>query len=368
MGLAKWPQTATSTTKVTQSIRLARLVRIARVSLKMHLASLGAEFGTEAFLVLCRFISYAQSLRKTPPPGDTNLNFNSHTNSQFTLQNLIIFSSTYYSSSSNATSALDLTSSQMFMWDLLQFKSKSKSKSIPTIYPTTITLFNNASNPAQVEFAVTHYSSSSSAPTSVRRDMNDFQWLHDELKIENQLGFALCGRILPPFPSLSSHLDFTAKTISSIAPILDSLNHYFPNNSLSQASRTITSKQMSEHAKRCVHLQRYINYLVAHPSFSSSFPLNALLSSSQTGLDAAKECLEAYRGTSSPHTNPSASSSSSITQSTDEIDNPNNNKVWVRFLANTAVKLKIPGERAIDEDEHTRDESREMATDGYIHY
>ena len=125
---------------------------------------------------------------------------------------------------------------------------------------------------------------------------------------------------------------------------------------------------MSEHAKRCVHLQRYINYLVAHPSFSSSFPLNALLSSSQTGLDAAKECLEAYRGTSSPHTNPSASSSSSITQSTDEIDNPNNNKVWVRFLANTAVKLKIPGERAIDEDEHTRDESREMATDGYIHY
>jgi len=42
MDLAKWLQKATSTTKLTNSIRLARLVRFARASLKMLLASLGA--------------------------------------------------------------------------------------------------------------------------------------------------------------------------------------------------------------------------------------------------------------------------------------------------------------------------------------
>ena len=39
---AKWLQTATSTTELTHSIRLARFIRFALASLKMHLASLGA--------------------------------------------------------------------------------------------------------------------------------------------------------------------------------------------------------------------------------------------------------------------------------------------------------------------------------------
>ena len=123
--------------------------------------------------------------------------------------------------------------------------------------------------------------------SSVRRSLADCQWLDETLRSHN-----LCGRILPPFPQVHDHdrqpttrsVSTTTKLVSHVGRLTDAAKSLF-------FATERPTRQHSPHAL-ARSLERYFNYLLEHPALSASFPLQAMLKASQSGLEAAKLCLE----------------------------------------------------------------------------
>uniref|UniRef100_A0A7S2XRL3 PX domain-containing protein n=1 Tax=Attheya septentrionalis TaxID=420275 RepID=A0A7S2XRL3_9STRA len=198
-----------------------------------------------------------------------------------------------------------------------------------------------------------HQSSQSPPPSDndyilVRRSFEDMEWLNDTFTSHRKLGGTLCGRILPPFPSRvgakASSSDYysednsqqstgmvgnggsqiaraaaaagvgmitsMAKTFWDVLPTssLSPLSSKPPSTSSSVAKGSKSSKRIPRFTRhpsdneylanrpmgKARQLERYLNYLLEHPALSTSFALNTILKSSQSGLDAAKYILEEH--------------------------------------------------------------------------
>lgn len=172
--------------------------------------------------------------------------------------------------------------------------------------------------------------------TIVRRSYSDFEWLDGILKLHKRPGQGhLCGCVLPPFPSkqggftkqhstlskkmtklngaahqkdISERAIEVAKSgigmISSIANSLwsgyvsTSTPTPLPASSLSATNKSGQSGVMSPQSdialKVAKRIERYLNYLLESAALSSSFPLNAILQASQSGLESSKLVLFDY--------------------------------------------------------------------------
>ena len=265
-----------------------------------------------------------------------------------------------------------------------------------------IELFGHASqqSASHLEFAVTFLkpdrtslsasSSSSEYSTVVRRSMADMKWLDDTVTSHKTLGGTLCGRILPPFPKsarssmkilpdesiINSSIKSTKGTIAAAAKGVGKITSAAKNMFGSYISAKVNSsgvvtttpsptqtkpspkKSLKERgsskglpdgyynpyspAGKARQLERYMNYLLDHPALSTSFPLNAMLTASQSGLEAAKRSLDecnkaakARREHSIPLWSGSASSSEGGGYSPDF--------AWVRTAAQAAMALRVHG-------------------------
>lgn len=172
--------------------------------------------------------------------------------------------------------------------------------------------------------------------TIVRRSYSDFEWLDGILKLHKRPGQGhLCGRVLPPFPSkqggftkqhstlskkmtkpsgavhqkdISERAMEVAKSgIGMISSIANSLWSGYvststptpsPASSLSATNKSGQSGVMSPQSdiamKAAKRIERYLNYLLESDALSSSFPLNAILQASQSGLESSKLVLLDY--------------------------------------------------------------------------
>jgi hypothetical protein len=173
---------------------------------------------------------------------------------------------------------------------------------------------------------------SNGASAIVRRSYSDFEWLNSILKLHKRPGQGqLCGRVLPPFPSrqggfLQQHsalpqkiaqpsdayhqkdmseraIEAAKSGISMISSMASSLwSGYVTCSTPASSPASSIAKSMSGQPGK-LHLQteatlktaksieRYINYLLESHALSSSFPLNAILHASQSGLESAKVVL-----------------------------------------------------------------------------
>lgn len=160
---------------------------------------------------------------------------------------------------------------------------------------------------------------------SVRRSMNDMKWLNDTFVSQKALGGTLCGRILPPFPGnrpmvASSPRDDSSRAGAIVAAAnagvefanagvgiatagvgilkegFKSLWGGYLSNCSQSSSSSMPNPEMGTGSKfsspsnaihayynpnspagKARHLERYTNYLLEHPSLSTSFPLQAIL-------------------------------------------------------------------------------------------
>lgn len=251
----------------------------------------------------------------------------------------------------------------------------------------------------------------------VRRTLNDMEWLHKTFIHHKLPGGTLCGRIIPPFPSstLSSsfsnskraHTKFegdpgigkthtsggkavaaAAAGVGIIASVAKSILLPSSSNLVSRSSSptiantagkggsgnnfsnggTISSDidpSFDGSYRVARHLEKYLNYLLENRSMATSFPLNAILKSSQSGLDSAKRLLEeqsrmrmlqrrqkradantnAARGTIVPKSSEKASSwfLSSEPARAHSGATPSQHQKWVRTAAQAAMALKLHG-------------------------
>jgi hypothetical protein len=202
-----------------------------------------------------------------------------------------------------------------------------------------------------LEFAVTYLrqsSQDSGQEVIVRRSMADMKWLDDTFTSHKVLGGTLCGRILPPFPSSKAHSgdDSASSAVLSTAssikqstggaiqaaavgvgrirdvaktwigsltsiqgPVPEGEEAQTPARS-SQPSQPKSSRKAPRKKSayslalpdnyynpnspvgKARRLERYLNYLLEHPALSTSFPLHTILTASQSGLEAARQCLD----------------------------------------------------------------------------
>ena len=159
---------------------------------------------------------------------------------------------------------------------------------------------------------------------TVRRSMNDIEWLNKTLVSQKTLGGTLCGRILPPFPGNQAFSgarsdDSSFLTTGGAIAVATNAGKEFANAGVGIASAGVgilkqgikslwggynsnsdaTSKSYSEKSKpkksvsmvksiqtyynpnspvgKARQLERYLNYLLEHPALSTSFPLNTIL-------------------------------------------------------------------------------------------
>lgn len=161
---------------------------------------------------------------------------------------------------------------------------------------------------------------------TVRRSMNDIEWLNDTFVSQKALGGTLCGRILPPFPGkIHSRTQKDDSSFGTTGGAIAAATHAgveFANVGVDIASAGVgilkegikslwggyistsdgASKSYQEKSKskksaksaslvntmqtyynpnssvgKARHLERYLNYLLEHPALSSSFPLNTIL-------------------------------------------------------------------------------------------
>ncbi len=184
----------------------------------------------------------------------------------------------------------------------------------------------------------------------VRRTLEDILWLHNTLLAHKKLGGTLCGRILPPFQDSTTRI-LTESVVrdSSSSSILWRSTTNRDNSSSATTSNTASSSSTglwsycksfgktfvgtilpTSSANRNNHphgrsradsisiqnlklqrLERYLNYLLSHSGYKSSFPLNSLLKTSKTGLEATKRLLLETTTTTTTITNNDSKSSSS---------------------------------------------------------
>ncbi|KAL3795246.1 hypothetical protein HJC23_008331 [Cyclotella cryptica] len=245
-------------------------------------------------------------------------------------------------------------------------------------------------------------------PIVVRRSYSDFYWLNDMLRIQKRPGHGhLCGRILPPFPQrhgssmtsrsgsgqyrthrpkdVSERAVAVAKSsVGMITSVAKSLwgNYIAPTATLGMTPSSPTKKKRENKAKSssssgaynswpgvplrkedmpsdvAEKMGRYLNYLLENEALSASFPLNAVLTASQSGLECAKQILQdhvkqkkrrrtnqslstAIGNTSSAYAILStllAKNASSYFNTSDGDDAP-----WIRTAARAAMSLQFHG-------------------------
>ena len=222
-----------------------------------------------------------------------------------------------------------------------------------------------------------------------RRSYADFEWLNQILISHKRPGHGhLCGRILPPFPTkralfvpstsgsqgLQTEVGEKAITaaksgVGMLTSVAKSLwgsyvlgvgsSSASPENQL-HSSGTTGAVENDIPVEVAHAIERYLNYLSENEAFATSFPLNAVLHGSQTGLESAKQVLQEHLklqkkekkakhpAVSSEGKLPSASTiynalvrkraASTVAVFHDDDDTP-----WLRAAAQVAVALQFHG-------------------------
>ena len=223
-----------------------------------------------------------------------------------------------------------------------------------------------------------------------RRSFADFEWLNQILKSHKRPGNGhLCGRILPPFPTTSAsfvtsssgnqvlHSEVGEKAVNvaksgvgKLASVAKSIWGGYgyimsgidatPSSQESlrhSATKSTTTDDAPIEVARA--LERYLNYLSENEAFITSFPLNAILQGSQTGLESAKmvlhEHVNMYRKEKKLK-NDSASADGKLTTastiynallrkrvSSMGIHQEDDDTPWLRAAAKVAVALQFHG-------------------------
>jgi hypothetical protein len=115
---------------------------------------------------------------------------------------------------------------------------------------------------------------------SVRRSLADLQWLDETFRSQKVLGGTLCGRILPPFP-ISEHQDADESSSKAAAAAAVGRLKYAAKTYWSGKNQRKSSLKGSPRVDVSRRLERYIGYLLEHPSLCTSFPLNVILTVSR---------------------------------------------------------------------------------------
>lgn len=234
-----------------------------------------------------------------------------------------------------------------------------------------------------LEFALTYVPPEHEESIVVRRCMKDMQWLHETFADHTKLGGTLSGRILPPFPvqerngivssitkddtvlksSLKSTSGAIASAVKGVGKIKDAakslIGSYISQQDTNDGedggsvrlAKRVPSGQKGKRLSmpsnyynpelpvgKARQIERYLNYLLEHPALAASFPLNAILTASQSGLEAAKDALEDCRKSkkdfdaNTPQLQDGVMSHTSLS-----------NFGWVRTAAQAAMALKIHG-------------------------
>ncbi len=124
----------------------------------------------------------------------------------------------------------------------------------------------------------------------VRRKSSDFEWLHEELLSHKQIGGTLCGRIIPSLPkAVDRESNGVGRTLFSFAKSIYSratTRMYTRGSSGGEVSSANPQEnnEKSQMSELTSAIERYLNYLVAHPALSTSFPLNAVLKVGKSSL------------------------------------------------------------------------------------
>ena len=220
----------------------------------------------------------------------------------------------------------------------------------------------------------------------VRRTLEDLIWLHDTFGTHKKLGGTLCGRILPPLlppqdlllccssdtrrytrsgttSSDPTHVSASTSSTSGLWSYCKSVGKSIVG-SISTTTRNSTNITNSNHSNsreradsfsitqelKLRRFERYLNYLLSHSGYKSSFPLNSLLKASKTGLEATKRLLILEDVTSanklySSEDNTSNSSSNNNNNSNHGTSNIHifSNLDWVRTAAQAAMALQVHG-------------------------
>ncbi len=166
-----------------------------------------------------------------------------------------------------------------------------------------------------------------------RRSYADFEWLNQILISHKRPGHGhLCGRILPPFPTKKAVfvvsntaanqdlqkevgdmaisaaksgvgiLTSVAKSLwGSVAGTTTTSPEHHPQSGTTGVVESIVPSIWAESPKDsdvpidvANAIERYLNYLCENEAFTTSFPLNAILQGSQTGLESAKQVLHEH--------------------------------------------------------------------------
>jgi len=261
-------------------------------------------------------------------------------------------------------------------------------------------LLSSSSSTDRLEFCLTlirrcgENDSISDDAATVRRSMNDIEWLNDTFVSQKTLGGTLCGRILPPFPgnqvfSRAQKGDSSFVTPGGAIAVATNVGKEFANAGVDIATAGVgilkqgikslwgdyistsdansksypeklnfkkTSSMMNtmqtyynpnSPVGKARHLERYLNYLLEHPALSTSFPLNTILKASQSGLEAAKQSLEEHTRAAreikvqAPHMDDGKTSTFWNLHCSSTSMQPNLS--WVRTAAQAAVALQLHG-------------------------
>ena len=120
-----------------------------------------------------------------------------------------------------------------------------------------------------------------SAYLEVRRKLADFEWLHKEFSSHQRIGGTLCGRIIPVFPKLVENEtnSFSGSIISLAKSMYSKAAIKIRSGSIgSEASVSIPNGDDDYPSlERSTAIEHYLNFLIAHPALSTSFPLNVIL-------------------------------------------------------------------------------------------
>eukprot|EP00534_Pseudo-nitzschia_fraudulenta_P012711 CAMPEP_0201222576 /NCGR_PEP_ID=MMETSP0851-20130426/192676_1 /ASSEMBLY_ACC=CAM_ASM_000631 /TAXON_ID=183588 /ORGANISM="Pseudo-nitzschia fraudulenta, Strain WWA7" /LENGTH=1114 /DNA_ID=CAMNT_0047512331 /DNA_START=456 /DNA_END=3800 /DNA_ORIENTATION=+ len=304
---------------------------------------------------------------------------------------------------------LDLDHSLLAAHDVLRRRRRQKGISFGTTVgdhvkieifgPSPLRLSSNTSS-QRLEFCLTlirkygENDRNSEDVATVRRSMNDIEWLNDTFVSHKALGGTLCGRILPPFPG-NQTVARTQKDESSFVTTGDAIaaatnaGKEFANvgvdiatagvgilkegfktlwgGYVSTKDSTLKPYQEKPNTKKSLsmmntmqtyynpnspvgkarHLERYLNYLLEHPALSTSFPLNTILKASQSGLEAAKQSLEEHTRAAKEIKEQTPNIDDGRTSTFWNLHGPGSsiqpNLTWVRTAAQAAVALQLHG-------------------------
>jgi len=384
------------------------------------------QIGVEGWMVFCRFIALAQYLeakrrfsgrhlqqtmrhRNAPrgselvmvdvPPAAPPVALTANALAQYELENQKCL----------PLPELDLDHSLLAAHDVLRRRRRKKDISSGStlgdhvkidLFGPSPQLLSSSSSTDRLEFCLTFVRSCgendriSEDAATVRRSMNDIEWLNDTFVSQKALGGTLCGRILPPFPG-NQGLSRAQKEDSSFVPTGGAIaaatnaGKEFANAGVGIASAGVgilkegikslwggyistsdaTSKSYGDKSNskkstsmvnamriyynpnspvgKARHLERYLNYLLEHPALSTSFPLNTILKASQSGLEAAKQSLEehtrAAREIKVQTPNMDDGKTSTFWNLHGSGGSMQPNLAWVRTAAQAAVALQLHG-------------------------